>query len=82
MCLEQLISTNRSFHCRIRDSLYAPPHFEKIGSGLMALSTSTLMNCATGGGFHIFKNLSIIQLGCNENPFCEGTINFVGNRRC
>ena len=82
MCLEQLISTNRSFHCRIRDSLYAPPHFEKIGSGLMALSTSKPTSCATGGSFHIFKNLSIIQLGCNESLFCEGSINFVGNRHC
>ena len=82
MCLEQLISTNRSFHFRIRDSLYALPHFEKIGSGLMPLSTSKPMSCATGGSFHIFKNLNIIQLGCNESLFCEGNINFVGNRRC
>ena len=40
------------------------------------------MNCTTGGDFHIFKNLSIIQLSCQKSLFCEGNINFVGNTLC
>ena len=81
-CLEQLISTNRSFHCRLRDTLYSSPHFEKINSNIMALSTRTPINCAITGGFHIFKNSSIIHLGCNDTFYCEGNINFIGDKRC
>ncbi len=29
MSLEQLITTNRSLHCPIKNSLYSPPHFKK-----------------------------------------------------
>ncbi|CAF1276168.1 unnamed protein product [Didymodactylos carnosus] len=82
MCLEQLISTNRSFHCSVQDSVYSSPHFEKITSDIMALSTRTPINCAITGGFHILKNLSIIRLGCNDTFYCEGNINFIGDKRC
>lgn len=82
MCLEQLISTSRSFHCRVQDSIYSSPHFQKITSDIMALSTRTPINCARTGGFHIFKNLSIIHLGCNDTFSCEGNINFIGDKRC
>jgi hypothetical protein len=82
MCLEQLISTNRSFHCRFQDSLYSSPHFEKINADTMALSTRTPIHCAMTGGFHIFKNLSIIHLGCNDTFYCENNINFIGDKRC
>jgi cell division protein FtsL len=82
MCLEQLISTNRSFHCHVQNSLYSSPHFEKIASDIMALSTRTPINCAITGGFHIFKNLSIIHLGCNDTFYCEGNVNFIGDKRC
>ena len=82
MCLEQLISSNRSFHCRVQDSLYSSTHFEKIGSDLMALSTRTPINCIITNGFHVFKNLTIVHLGCNDSFYCEGNINFIGDKRC
>jgi hypothetical protein len=82
MCLEQLISTNRSFHCYVKNSLYSSPHFEKIGSDVLALSTRTPINCAITGGYHIFKNLTIVHLGCNDSFYCEGNINFAGDKRC
>jgi hypothetical protein len=81
-CLEQLISTNRSFHCRVQDSLYSPPHFERIASDVMVLSTRTPINCTTTEGFHIFKNLSIVHLSCNDTFYCDNNINFIGNKRC
>ncbi|CAF0770905.1 unnamed protein product [Didymodactylos carnosus] len=82
MCLEQLIGTNRSFHCHVKNSLYSSPHFEKIGSNVMALSTRTPINCAITAGFHVFKNLTIIHLGCNDSFYCEGNIYFIGDKRC
>ena len=81
-CLEQLISTNRSFHCRVQDSLYSSPHFEKIASDVMVLSTRTPINCTTTDGFHIFKNLSIVHLSCNDTFYCDNNINLIGNKRC
>ena len=82
MCLEQLISTDRSFHCQVRDSLYSSPHFEKITSSIMALSTRTAIHCTITEGFHIFKSLSIIHLGSNDTFYCEGNISFIGDKRC
>jgi hypothetical protein len=82
MCLEQLISTNRSFHCQVRNSMYSSPHFEKISSDVVALSTRTPINCAITGGSHVFKNLTIVHVGCNDSFYCEGNINFVGDKRC
>ena len=81
-CLEQLISTNRSFHCRIQDSLYSSPHFEKVAADVMVLSTRTPINCTTAKGFHIFQNLSIILLNCNDTFYCNNNINLIGNKRC
>ena len=75
MCLEQLISSNRSFQCHVQDSEYTSPHFEEITSDVMELSTRTSINCAITGGFHTFKNLSIIHLGCNDTFCCAGNIN-------
>jgi hypothetical protein len=82
MCLEQLISTSRSFHCRIQDSLYSSPYFEKITSDVVVLSTRTPINCSTAEGFHIFKNLSIVQLGCNDTLYCDNDINLIADQRC
>ena len=81
MCLEQLISTNRSFHCRVQQSLYTSPHFQKISRDVLALSTRTALNCSTPRGYHVFNNLSIIQLGCTDSLFCANNINLVGDRR-
>ncbi|CAF4043843.1 unnamed protein product [Adineta steineri] len=82
MCLEQIISTERSFHCQVQNSVYSSPHFEKIGSNVMALSTRTPINCTKSKELHVFKNLTIINLGCNDTFYCEGNINFMGDRRC
>ena len=82
MCVEQLISTNRSIHCHIANSLYSSPHFEKLGLGLMALSTRTPINCAITGGFHTLKGLTLIHLNCNDSFYCENNINFIGDKRC
>jgi hypothetical protein len=81
-CLEQLISTSRSFHCRVQDSFYSSPHFEKIAPDVMVLPTRTPINCSTAGSFHIFKNTSIVHLGCNETFYCDSNINFIGDKRC
>ena len=82
MCLEQLISTNRSFHCRVQQSFYTSPYFRKISRDVLALSTRTVLNCSTPRGYHIFNNLSIIQLGCTDSLFCANNINLVGDKRC
>ena len=82
MCLEQLMSTDRTFHCQIQDSAYSSPRFEKIASDVMALSTRMPVKCITARGLHIFKNLSIIHLSCNDTFYCDGNINFIGDKRC
>ena len=80
MCLEQLIATNRSFHCQVKNSLYSSPYFEKIRTNVIALSTKTPINSAASGGFHVLKNLTIVHLSCNETFYCEGNINFIGDK--
>ena len=58
MCLEQLVSTNRSFHCHVQDSLYSSPHVEKIRADVLVVSTRTPIDCATTAGSYIFLNLT------------------------
>lgn len=82
MCLEQLISTDRSFHCRMENRLYSSSYFEKIKSNVVALSTRTPISCAITDGTHIFKNLTLVHVGCNDTFYCENNINFVGDKRC
>ena len=82
MCLEQLISTDRSFHCQVENSLYSSPYFKKIKSNVVALSTRIPISCAITGGEHIFKNLTIVHVGCNDTFYCENNVNFVGDKRC
>jgi hypothetical protein len=82
MCLEQLISTDRSFHCQVKNTLYSSPYFEKISLDVVALSTRTPISCAITEGTHIFKNLTIVHVVCNDSFYCEGNINFIGDKRC
>ena len=82
MCLEQLVSTNRSFHCHVQDSPYSSPHFEKIRADVLVVSTRTPINCATTAGSYTFKNLTLVQLSCNDTFYCDCNINFVGDKRC
>jgi hypothetical protein len=82
MCLEQLVATNRSFHCHMQDSLYSSPHFEEIRSDVMVVSTRTPITCAMTGGSHTFKNLTLVQLSCNDSFYCDGNINIIGDKRC
>ena len=82
MCLEQLISTDRSFHCQVENSLYSSPYFEKIKSNVVALSTRIPISCAITGGTHIFKHLTVVHVGCNDIFYCEKNVNFVGDKRC
>ena len=82
MCLEQLVSTNRSFHCHVQDSLYSSPHFGKIRADMLVVATRTPINCATTAGSYTFKNLTLVQLSCNDSFYCDGNINFVGDKRC
>ena len=82
MCVEQLISTDRTFHCHLQNSPYSSPHFKKLRPGLMALSTRIPIKCAVTGEFRIFKNLTIVHLNCNDTVYCEGNINLLGDKRC
>jgi hypothetical protein len=82
MCLEQLVATNRSFHCHVQDSLYSSPHFDKIRADVLVVSTRTPISCATTRGSYTFKNLTLVQLNCNDTFYCDGNINFIGDKRC
>ena len=82
MCLEQLVATNRSFHCHVQNSLYSSPHFEKIRAAVLVVSTRTPISCATTRGSYTFKNLTLVQLSCNDTFYCDGNINFIGDKRC
>ena len=48
----------------------------------MILSTRTPINCTTIGGVHIFTNLSIVHLGCNDTFYCDNNISLVVDKRC
>ena len=82
MCLEQLVATNRSFHCHMQDSLYSSPHFEKIRADVLVVSARTPISCATTRGSYTFLNLTLVQLSCNDTFYCDGNINFIGDKRC
>lgn len=77
-----MISTSRSFHCQVKNSLYTSPHFEKINSDVLAFSTRTPISCAITGEYHVFKNLTIVHVGCNDSFYCEGNINLIGDKCC
>ena len=82
MCLEQLVGINRSFHCHIQDSPYSSPHFEKIRPDVLVVSTRTPISCATTRGSYTFRNVTLVQLSCNDSFYCDGNINFIGDKRC
>jgi hypothetical protein len=82
MCLEQLISTSRHFHRRVRHSLYTSPHFQKIRKDVLALSTRLPLNCTTSRGDQVFKNVSIVQMGCKDRLICANSIHLMADKRC
>ena len=82
ICFEQLVATNRSFHCHVQDSLHSSPRFEKIRADVLLVSTQTPINCATTAGSYTFKKLTLVQLSWNDTFYCDGNIHFLGDKRC
>ena len=62
-----LITTDRSFHRQMKNSLYSSLYFEKIGPNVAALLTQTPISCAKTSRTHIFKNLTIVHVTCNDD---------------
>ena len=49
---------------------------------MLVVSTRTPINCTTPGGSYTFRNLTLVQLRCNDSFYCDGNINFIGDERC